>query len=149
MKRTTKKPVAKSKAASSKKITPLGAYKDYWIKYFVYKSDTSTRAEMLWAWGINQLIMIPILIAALGLDKQFKHISIALIILIYAFALATLMPSISLYCRRLRDIGLSQDWIWLILVMFIPVVGLIMIVCGWLFLAIAPGDMIKPNKYRK
>ena len=88
-------------------------YKLFWINYVNF-SGRSRRAAFWTAWAINFMICVI-------LDAMFVLLELPVIsTLTTLFSLLTLIPSISLWVRRLHDIGKSGKWILLV---FVPLIG--------------------------
>ena len=116
----------------------INIYKKYWESFFIFKSGSSVRMEFWTPWVINQLITLTLLAIGTGLGASAIVMAPAFI-----FALATIVPSISLYGRRLINIGLSPFWVLAILVVLIPVIGPLLVLAGFLFLGVAPKGFMK------
>ena len=93
----------------------LQYYIDFWKNYFNF-SGRSRRAAFWYAWLINFIIMIALVLIETVLQSS---------LLSYLFDLATLIPSIALCVRRLHDIG-KRGWWWLLV--FIPLFGAVMLI---------------------
>lgn len=97
-------------------MNALFCYKKFWTNYFNFYGR-SGRAEFWWAWGIN--FVLRILLDVLFVMAPQTGISMTI------FAWATLIPTVSLWMRRLHDIGKSG---WFVLLMFVPLVGPIFLI---------------------
>ena len=97
-------------------MTALFYYRSFWSNYFNFYQRAG-RAEFWWAWGINFLICV--LLDVLFVLMPQTGISMTI------FALATLIPTVSLWVRRLHDVGKSG---WFMLLIFVPLVGPILLI---------------------
>lgn len=109
----------------------LAAYKKYWKQYVDFQS-TSSRSDFWWTMLVNFLInfvltiiFIVTIIGSLVGNKAANIVianhglfAIAMIsmIALMIYSLATIIPTIALSIRRIRDTGLSPWWYLLQLV---------------------------------
>ena len=107
----------------------LESYKNFWKKYVDFES-CATRTEWWWVQLCNFIVFLVLALLALPgffMSMVSEDISITLGImtivgvgLIIFYFLATLIPSIALNVRRLRDAG--YHWA-MIFINFVPYVG--------------------------
>ncbi len=97
-------------------MTAFLCYRNFWRNAFRF-STRASRAEFWWAWGIN--FMICVLLDVLFILMPQTGISMMV------FALVTLVPTVSLWVRRLHDIGKSGGYVLLI---FVPLIGPVMLI---------------------
>jgi len=96
-------------------ISPIEAYKRFWINYLNIEG-LATRPEYWWVVLIHFGISIVI-----GIMESF----IGFPILSTIYMLAVLIPNITLFIRRMHDIGKSGwNWFWALL----PIVGWIILI---------------------
>ena len=119
-----KKAVAKNsvKETYSKTYTNMfQAYKAFWKRGFTEWAGTSSRSEYWWSYLVNFLLILvfgPVLFLALDVENGLLFVvTLGLVIL---YALAAVIPWISLFVRRLHDSGKSAWWLLLYLVYLIP-----------------------------
>ena len=93
----------------------IQAYVDYWKGYVDFKGTTS-RGGYWWAYLANFIAAIVI-----GLIAMVP----ALAFLSYVFSVATLIPSLAIMVRRLRDAG--YKW-YNIFWAFLPIAGFIILI---------------------
>ncbi|CAI2653399.1 hypothetical protein AKUA2003_12980 [Apilactobacillus kunkeei] len=75
----------------------------YWMRYFDFKGR-STRSEFWWSFLGLTLIT--------GVISGIEKIDIKVGIVVYLiFSVLTVVPNISQYVRRFRDIGISPYWV--------------------------------------
>lgn len=98
----------------------LNAYKNFFVKAFDFKGKSS-RKDFLLVYLCN-LILAVILMLGLS-ESNVSTISIWIIGLII-YSVVTILPSISLTTRRLRDAGFHWGWMFFSLV---PTVGSIVV----------------------
>lgn len=75
----------------------------YWTRYFDFKGR-STRSEF-W-WSFFGLTLITGLIA--GIEKLDNRLGLTIYLI---FSIVTVVPNISQYVRRFRDIGVNPYWV--------------------------------------
>lgn len=96
----------------------------FWKNYFNFKG-ISKRSEFWWMYLINTLYFLIFLVAFGGIGLIFgaKGLGVGAIIgiaLSAIYAVAAIIPSISLLFRRYRDAGVTP-W-WLLLTVVLPIV---------------------------
>jgi len=97
---------------------------DYFVKAWQRSFDytgRSTRPEYWWFYLAN--LLVAVLLAVLG---EFSDLIYKLFNL---YALASILPSLSLTVRRLRDSGKAWTWIFIGLIPFIGGIWLIILLC--------------------
>lgn len=148
--KTTKsksKPVAAAKQAVAKNSVKekysktytnmFQAYKAFWKRGFTEWAGTSSRSEYWWTYLVNFLLILMfgcVVLSALKMDNGLLLVvTVGLVIL---YALAAVIPWISLFVRRLHDSGKSAWWLLLYLVYLIPVLysNLLTLVVSIIFL---------------
>jgi uncharacterized membrane protein YhaH (DUF805 family) len=103
-------------------------------KYFVFKGRAS-RGEFWWFVLVAILFAWPLLLAETSEGTWFTILSF----IYFMLTISVVMPLLAVWSRRMHDVGKS-GWTWLFI--FIPIVGLILIL-RW---ASKEGD-IAANKY--
>ena len=99
----------------------ISAYKTFWTRAFDFKGR-STRSEYWWAYLAN-FIIIFLLAIFVGISVAINETLGLFLNLIYIlFTLGQFIPSISIFIRRVRDMGKGWQWIFINL---IPIVGAI------------------------
>ncbi len=108
--------------------------------FFTRAFDVNGRSSRKEFWlgvlpnAIIMFILIGLLAYALtGFETAINTFSVIMIILFALFCLIELLPSISLIFRRMRDIGKSGEYIF---VLFIPIAGFI----WYIYLVTRPTD---------
>ncbi|MGQ2283030.1 DUF805 domain-containing protein [Apilactobacillus kunkeei] len=81
----------------------LEGFSMYWTRYFDFKGR-STRSEF-W-WSFLGLTIITGIIA--GIEQANYKLGVQIYIL---YSILTIIPNISQYVRRFRDIGISPYWV--------------------------------------
>ncbi len=81
----------------------ISGFSMYWTRYFDFKGR-STRSEF-W-WSFLGLTLITGMIA--GIEKMNNKVGLLIYII---FSVITVIPNISQYVRRFRDIGISPYWV--------------------------------------
>ena len=98
----------------------LEAYKTFWVKSFDFTGKTR-RIDFWLAFIANILALTLVIVVGALCAPVFTGLSSALpTILVSLYAIATILPNISIQVRRLRDAGHSP---WLILISLVPYVG--------------------------
>ncbi len=108
-------------------------YTDGWRRFADFRG-TSSRAQY-WTWILTTYVVVGVLYALIAGISQNPAILVGdltaggglvlvLSLLLLLFSLVTLIPTISVTVRRLRDSGLSP---WLILLALIAVLGTIVL----------------------
>lgn len=103
----------------------LEAYKAFWKNSFDFKGRTR-RADFWLAGLANVLAALAFFIISLlfiALVGDFAPVVPSIILPV--FVVATIVPSISIEARRLRDAGFSP---WFLLLTFVPYVGLVLFI---------------------
>ena len=90
----------------------LEGYKDEWRNYFNFKGRID-RGQIWFSTSLNNIIVFGIAIITIPIDIFVKNpiVSIATTGLIYLFAIATIIPSLSLTIKRLHDLNKSGWWV--------------------------------------
>lgn len=154
MPRVAKKSQKKNEIKESKKYTNmLEAYSAFWRRGFTEWAGTSSRSEYWWSFLMNWLISIfwIFLIVVSGfpiIGGAWSPISMILSIGLFIFALAILIPSISMTARRLHDAGLSAWWLLLLLLNLICEPLSIIISIVFFIFAVLP-TKVEGNPYHK
>ncbi len=123
MPRTATKSHKKSEIKESKKYTNLiEAYGAFWHRGYTEWAGTSSRSEYWLAYLMNWLIALLwfLLISVTGFEAGaagfvLSPVSMILSLGFFIFALALIIPIISMTVRRLHDAGLSAWWMLLLL----------------------------------
>lgn len=98
----------------------LKSYKAFWLKSFDFKGKTN-RQQFWLVSALNVIIILILASIAVALGMLYGNSAITIpVALAFVYAFATIVPSISIQVRRLRDAGLSP---WLIVCSLIPYVG--------------------------
>ena len=84
-------------------LSCISGFSMYWTRYFDFKGR-STRSEF-W-WSFLGLTLITGMIA--GIEKMNNKVGLLIYII---FSVITVIPNISQYVRRFRDIGISPYWV--------------------------------------
>ena len=100
----------------------VSAYLSFWKKSFDFKSKTP-RSDFWWAIAGNIVAMALIYFVGflLSVVSAEPTLSMSVLSAVFYFFLS-MVPSLSIQVRRLRDIGQSP---YLLLVSFVPVIGLV------------------------
>ena len=103
-------------------IMRASAYLSFWKKSFDFKSKTP-RPDFWWAIAGNFTAITLIYFAGflLSVVSAEPSLSMSALLAVFYFFLS-MVPSLSIQVRRLRDIGQSP---YLLLVSFVPVIGLV------------------------
>lgn len=120
-------------------MTTNKAFKLFFTRAFDFKGRSSRKEFWLGVLpnAIIMLILIGLLVYALvGFKKTINTFSVVMIVIFALFCLIELLPSISLILRRMRDIGKSGKYIF---VLFIPIAGFI----WYIYLVTRPTDYYK------
>lgn len=102
-------PVCTSNVRYIPKMKMLEAYKKMWTSAFDFKGR-ARRSEYWQAWTVNVLIILVLTMLA--------HILGVLVFLQIIYALAAIIPCLSLSVRRLHDTNRSGRLLWLILTVY-------------------------------
>ena len=110
----------------------IEAYKKFWKGYVDFEGR-STRSDYWFAFLANMLIVVAFdvlfwvfLGMASATDSSFLAvISFILLLILFAYGIATVLPGIAITVRRLRDAGYNWPYIF---VAFIPFVGWIILI---------------------
>ncbi|WP_245635854.1 DUF805 domain-containing protein [Herbiconiux solani] len=114
---------------------PFGAaVSRFWKKYATF-TGRAGRAEFWWWWLVNLLVNIVFNILAFAtggygmqMDQTYATPSagaVVVFILWGLWALATIIPNLALFARRLHDVNLPAWWI---LIGLVPVGGIVLLV---------------------
>ena len=114
---------------SVKYISIWAAWRAFWRRGFTEWSGTSSRSEYWLSWVGNLIVFILgcLLVGVFALAEValFGHtllfLSVLAGIVLSVYAIAWIIPAISMMTRRMHDAGLSA-WVWILYVFsFIPV----------------------------
>lgn len=98
----------------------IRAYKEFWIKSFDFAGRTR-RIDFWLAFVANILALILVILIGALIAPVFTGSSGTMpTILVSLYAIATIIPNISIQLRRLRDAGFSP---WLLLLSLLPYLG--------------------------
>lgn len=106
----------------------IESYKAFWGKSFDFRGKTS-RIDYWLVAAANALIAIVLGVVGLLLASAVGESAAAVPLgLLIVYAVATIVPNISIYVRRFRDAGFSP---WLVLLGLVPYVGglILIILC--------------------
>lgn len=121
------------------RCTVFTAYSSVWRNAFDW-TGRAKRPEFWW-WALIQTVIISgllMLIGVLAVDAPFSTTEqvtamgagvVALYVILFVYGIASLIPSVAVAVRRLRDAGRSPAWLAIILV---PFVGIIVLAIMWL-----------------
>lgn len=141
-KTSTVKTVSVPKVIASKTfISPIEAWKSFWKRGFTEWAGTSSRSEYWYSVLVNWLIRAGLILVGIVL---FGQIAIAIANL---YAIASLIPAISMMNRRLHDAGISSWWWFMMLLLFIPFLNIIFIII--LIVVLCQPTSVKNNPYHK
>ena len=104
----------------------IDAFKKYWQNYFDFKG-VSSRPDFWWSWLC--LLICGIVVGILLVIFNALNVQIIGKIIDSLFALATLIPSLAITVRRLRDAGYKWTWIFISLVPLAGPIILIVLLC--------------------
>ncbi|NBI01299.1 DUF805 domain-containing protein [Apilactobacillus kunkeei] len=107
-------------------IIMIKAYKQFWKNYINF-TGVSTRSEFWWVFLINSIIYAVFALAFGGVavitafatghaDKSFGIAALIGIAVCVLYAIASIIPTISLYFRRYRDAGVTP---WFLLITYV------------------------------
>ncbi|MDD2371610.1 MAG: DUF805 domain-containing protein [Firmicutes bacterium] len=130
----------------------MGVYKQFWYRVFDFKGVTS-RKDYWIAWSINSMIILvlyfltqPLIDLADQYLDQGKILPglffFIVILLIFLYVIASIIPSISMLVRRYHDANLSASFF---VFNIIPVIGPLLT----FFFALMPSVEKPYNKYLK
>lgn len=118
---------------TSKKYTNMfAAYRAFWQRGFTDWRGTTSRSGYWWVVLANALIVVVLLglYARVGYALSFNNVGGGIVLLFMAttailvlYALAMIVPSISIVLRRLHDGGFSSWWILLYPATLLPYIG--------------------------
>ena len=117
-------------------MTMFEAFKLFFTRAFDFNGRSSRREFWLGVLpnAVIMLLLIGLLVySLLGFTTVINTFSVVMIAVFALFCLRELLPSVSLILRRMRDIGKSGGYIF---VLFIPVIGFI----WYLYLVTRPTD---------
>lgn len=103
------------------KVSFSHSVKDFWQGYFDFRGQ-STRAGFWWS-QLCIILIYTLLFVILGIDASRRSyydapISPLLLFIIIVFSLAIIVPSLALFVRRLRNIGLKSKTILVLFVLY-------------------------------
>ncbi|MBX8456149.1 DUF805 domain-containing protein [Apilactobacillus kunkeei] len=93
----------RNKFGCDKMLRFIEGFSMYWSRYFDFKGR-STRSEF-W-WSFFGLTLITGIIA--GIEKLDNRLGLTIYLI---FSIVTVVPNISQYVRRFRDIGVNPYWV--------------------------------------
>ena len=108
-------------------IPLLSAYGRYWKKAFDFKGRTS-RAEFWSALLVGMVVGMGLFYGTYGgFDQYYNELleiaetggSISTPVFLTIFSWVNCIPGLSIYVRRLRDVGKSWPWFFILLIPFI------------------------------
>lgn len=124
----------------SKKYTNMfDAYRAFWRRGFSEWAGTSSRSEYWFTYLMNFLMLILWLvvfaIAGAGNSTAFDDSPAAVILTLglVMYAIAIIVPSISLLVRRLHDAGLSAWWMMLFILTLVPPLDIVASIVFFIF----------------
>ena len=114
----------------------IEAYKKFWKGYVDFEGR-STRSDYWFAYLANMLTVIAfyVLLAIFGglagvTESTFLTvISFILLLIFFAYGVATVLPGIAITVRRLRDAGYNWLYIFIPLIPFVGIFILIFLLC--------------------
>lgn len=108
----------------------INAYKNFWKNYANF-SGRSRRADYWWAMlcqaivgGVLGILMTIMVTAAIVQETPMGAFGILIVIVYVVFALASIVPGLSVIVRRLHDTGRAGWWFF---ITFVPAVGSIVL----------------------
>ena len=118
------------KGCSKKQMSIVSAFVAFWRRGFDEWAGKSSRSEFWLAFLANILVYLAFGIVVVGaayldvvLFKDLAVFSTIAMSLLLLYAVAAIIPSISMLTRRMHDAGLSA-WFWLLyLFSFVPTIG--------------------------
>jgi len=117
----------------------ISSYIEYWRRAFEFRGRT-TRSSY-W-WSVLAGVIVNVILAgpyyAQFFDLNFDPSTAEQPLALTLFGLANYLPTLTIYIRRLRDVGKSWKWMFIAL---IPIIGAIWI----LRLLIKPSIKNQPN----
>ena len=114
----------------------IEAYKKFWKGYVDFKGR-STPSDYWFAFWVNVLIVfagflldvvLERVVDATGSSDLFT-ISVFLLLIMFVFCVATVLPGIAITVRRLRDAGCNWLYIFIPLIPFVGIFILIFLLC--------------------
>ena len=114
----------------------IAAYKKFWKGYVDFKGR-STRSDYWFAYSAHVLIFFAFYL----LDAVFERmayetgsmdvftISVILLLIFFAYGVATVLPGIAITVRRLRDAGYNWSYIFIPLIPFVGIFIFIFLLC--------------------
>jgi len=106
----------------------IEAYKNFWKNYFNFK-DRTTRSGYWYVILMNLIIGFILGFISGFLSVSSNGASSFIMILISLYCLASIIPSIALFVRRLHDINKSGWWYFIALVPFVGSIILLVFLC--------------------
>ena len=114
----------------------IEAYKKFWKGYVDFEGR-STRSDYWFAYLANMLTVVAfyVLLAVFGglasaTDSSFLAvISFILLLIFFAYGIATVLPGLAITIRRLRDAGYNWPYIFIPLIPFVGIFILIFLLC--------------------
>ena len=114
----------------------IEAYKKFWKGYVDFEGR-STRSDYWFAYLANMLTVVAfyVLLAVFGgiagaTDSSFLAvISLILLLIFFAYGIATVLPGLAITVRRLRDAGYNWPYIFIPLIPFVGIFIFIFLLC--------------------
>ena len=103
----------------------IEAYKAFWKSSFDFKGRTRRADFWLAIFAINIVLFAFVIAGLLFVMLVGDFVTVAPFTIVVAYSIVTIVPSISIQVRRLRDAGFSP---WLLLLALVPYVGLVLFV---------------------
>lgn len=114
----------------------IEAYKKFWKGYVDFEGR-STRSDYWFAYSAHVLIFFAYylldavferMVSATGSMDVFT-ISVILLLIFFAYGIATVLPGLALTVRRLRDAGYNWPYIFIPLIPFVGIFIFIFLLC--------------------
>ena len=114
----------------------IEAYKKFWKGYVDFEGR-STRSDYWFVYLVNVLITFAYFLLqavfgglAAATDSSFLAvISLILLLIFFAYGIATVLPGLAITVRRLRDAGSNWLYIFIPLIPFVGIFILIFLLC--------------------
>mgnify|MGYP000472488521 CR=1 FL=1 len=114
----------------------IEAYKKFWKGYVDFEGR-STRSDYWFVYLVNVLITFAYFLLqavfgglAAATDSSFLAvISLILLLIFFAYGIATVLPGLAITVRRLRDAGYNWPYIFIPLIPFVGIFIFIFLLC--------------------
>lgn len=113
----------------------IEAYKKFWKGYVDFEGR-STRSDYWFAYSAHVLILFAwyLLLAVFesmvdDISRDLFTISVILLLIFFAYGVATVLPGIPITVRRLRDAGYRWAYIFIPLIPFVGIFILVFLLC--------------------